>query len=116
MNHVNQNCSVCPFEHLLSVSYGKIFCHQICDHQSNSLRCTTPSLVSLLSGNSGQMSDWHFGIELDGVGNYSDLGTVQVVEDPKMENVGGYDLQFPFETTIDLAVSDKCCEASQNQY
>ena len=43
-----------------------------------------------------------FGLQLDGIA-YSDLGPVQVIRDPTFEDLGSYDFQYPFETTVAIA-------------
>ena len=60
-----------------------------------------PNLTSV--PNLGQ-NKLRFGLQLDGIA-YSDLGPVQVIRDPTFEDLGSYDFQYPFETTVAIAVS-----------
>jgi hypothetical protein len=51
------------------------------------------------------MTDLRFGLELDGISSFTDLGPVKTSNDPQFGDLGTYKLQFPFETTIKITVS-----------
>ncbi|KAK7109536.1 hypothetical protein V1264_013564 [Littorina saxatilis] len=77
-----------------NTTYGK------CMHQNQDLRCIGPYLTSMPI----PRDNFSFGLHLDGV-KYLDLGPVQVTEDPQLNDLGSYDLQYPFEKNVIISGS-----------
>ena len=98
--HNNNNNNNTTVEHFLPWLEGVKF--QACRPNQQELHCTTPDLHGIPTPG---LDNLHFGILLDGITEYSDLGPVEVNEDPSFADMGSYDLQYPFETTITISVS-----------
>lgn len=77
------------------------FNFQTCRHVQQELRCLAPELHSIPHVGLVKL---RFSLQLDGI-IYSDLGPVEVKKDPSFDDLGSYDFQYPFETTVTISVS-----------
>ncbi|KAL8622355.1 hypothetical protein ACOMHN_041683 [Nucella lapillus] len=82
-----------------------------CRDVQRDLQCITPDLNGMPNMGTRGLS---FGLVLDGL-RFTNLGPVQVLQDPQLNSLDSHDFQYPFETSITISGSGLKGGCSQSE-